>query len=74
MPAITGGDTFAVRKPDAEHLTGTVHLAGGDIRSTVMVGDSLANDVDGPVGDIQAVAFWSGPCRPSYANPKLRAG
>ncbi|UVC11481.1 phosphoglycolate phosphatase [Rhizobium sp. TH2] len=42
--AITGGDTFAVRKPDAQHLVGTVRLAGGDIRSTVMVGDSL-NDL-----------------------------
>jgi phosphoglycolate phosphatase len=42
--AITGGDTFAVRKPDPAHLTGTIELAGGDIRRTVMVGDSL-NDL-----------------------------
>ena len=42
--AITGGDTFAVRKPFAEHLTGTVRLAGGEISRTVMVGDSL-NDL-----------------------------
>ena len=42
--AITGGDTFAVRKPYAEHLTGTVRLAGGEITRTVMVGDSL-NDL-----------------------------
>lgn len=41
---ITGGDTFPVRKPDPAHLTGTVDLAGGDIRRTVMVGDSL-NDL-----------------------------
>ncbi|MGV3551910.1 phosphoglycolate phosphatase [Rhizobium sp.] len=42
--AITGGDTFAVRKPDPAHLIGTVERAGGDIRHTVMVGDSL-NDL-----------------------------
>lgn len=42
--AITGGDTFAVRKPNAEHLLETVRLAGGDPTRTVMVGDSL-NDV-----------------------------
>jgi phosphoglycolate phosphatase len=42
--AVTGGDTFAVRKPDPAHLIGTVELAGGDIRRTVMVGDSL-NDL-----------------------------
>ena len=41
--AITGGDTFAVRKPDAEHLLGTIRLAGGDAARTVMIGDS-AND------------------------------
>lgn len=42
--AITGGDTFAVRKPDAGHLLETVRLAGGNAARTVMVGDSL-NDV-----------------------------
>ena len=42
--AITGGDTFAVRKPDAEHLLGTVRLAGADPGRTVMIGDSL-NDM-----------------------------
>lgn len=39
--AITGGDTFAVRKPDAEHLLGTIRRAGGEPSRTVMVGDSL---------------------------------
>jgi len=42
--AITGGDTFPVRKPDAAHLLGTVERAGGDPRRTVMIGDS-ANDI-----------------------------
>lgn len=39
--AITGGDTFTVRKPDAAHLTGTVERAKGDLAVTLMVGDSL---------------------------------
>ena len=42
--AITGGDTFAVRKPDAQHLIGTVERAGGALSRTVMVGDSI-NDI-----------------------------
>lgn len=42
--AITGGDTFVARKPDPEHLLGTIRLAGGDVSRTVMVGDSL-NDM-----------------------------
>ena len=41
---ITGGDTFPVRKPNAEHLIGTVERAGGDIARTVMIGDSV-NDI-----------------------------
>lgn len=42
--AITGGDTFTVRKPDPAHLLGTIERAGGDPRQTVMIGDSL-NDI-----------------------------
>ncbi|MBX5161259.1 MULTISPECIES: HAD family hydrolase [unclassified Rhizobium] len=42
--AITGGDTFDVRKPDARHLTGTIERAGGDRSRTVMIGDSI-NDI-----------------------------
>ncbi|WP_377289060.1 HAD family hydrolase [Rhizobium sp. SG2393] len=42
--AITGGDTFPVRKPHADHLIGTIRLAGGAPDTTVMVGDSL-NDM-----------------------------
>lgn len=39
--AITGGDTFVVRKPDPEHLLGTIRLAGGEPSRAVMIGDSL---------------------------------
>ena len=42
--AITGGDSFAVRKPNAEHLLGTIRLAEADPKRTVMIGDSL-NDM-----------------------------
>ena len=42
--AITCGDTFEFRKPDARHILGTIERAGGDIRRTVMVGDSI-NDI-----------------------------
>ncbi|MGN6549562.1 MAG: HAD family hydrolase [Pararhizobium sp.] len=42
--AITGGDTFPVRKPDAGHILGTLTAAGGDLANAVMVGDSI-NDI-----------------------------
>ncbi len=38
--AICGGDTFTVRKPDAEHLWQTIARAGGDRGNAIMVGDS----------------------------------
>ena len=41
---IAGGDTFDVRKPDPGHLTNIVEMLGGDISSSIMVGDSL-NDI-----------------------------
>ncbi|UJW74017.1 HAD family hydrolase [Rhizobium sp. SL42] len=41
---ITGGDTFAVRKPDAGHLTGTIEKAGGNPARALMIGDSI-NDI-----------------------------
>lgn len=43
--ALTGGDTFPFKKPDARHLLETIARAGGDPRHAVMVGDS-ATDID----------------------------
>lgn len=42
--AITGGDTFLTRKPDAGHILGTIHAAGGTLERSVMIGDNL-NDI-----------------------------
>lgn len=42
--AITCGDTFEFRKPDARHILGTVELAGALPSRSVMVGDSI-NDI-----------------------------
>ncbi|MFC5067863.1 HAD-IA family hydrolase [Flaviflagellibacter deserti] len=38
--AVTGADTFPVRKPDAAHLTGTIELAKGNPANAIMIGDS----------------------------------
>ena len=42
--AITGGDTFAVKKPHGDHILETIRMAGGDARDAVMIGDSV-NDI-----------------------------
>ncbi|MBP1850964.1 phosphoglycolate phosphatase [Rhizobium halophytocola] len=44
--AISGGDTFAQRKPHGDHIRLTVEMAGGDPSEAVMVGDSI-NDILG---------------------------
>ena len=42
--AVLGGDSLPVRKPDKQHLLGTLAAIGADPAHAVMVGDS-ANDV-----------------------------
>lgn len=38
--AICGGDTFAGRKPDPIHLTGTIERSGGALSTSIMIGDT----------------------------------
>ncbi len=42
--ATTGGDSFAVKKPDAGHITGTLDLMGHNGGRAFMIGDSI-NDI-----------------------------
>lgn len=42
--AITGGDTFKVKKPHGDHILGTIARAGGSATNAVMIGDSI-NDI-----------------------------
>tara|TARA_A100001011_G_scaffold386974_2_gene463931 strand:+ start:788 stop:1450 length:663 start_codon:yes stop_codon:yes gene_type:complete len=37
---IAGCDTFEYNKPDPRHLTSVVEIIGGDLKKTIMVGDS----------------------------------
>ena len=37
---IAGCDTFDFNKPDPRHLTNVVEIIGGDLKKTIMVGDS----------------------------------
>ena len=43
--AVTGGNTFATRKPDPEHILGTIELAGASPSAALMIGDSI-NDIE----------------------------
>ena len=37
---IAGSDTFSFNKPDPRHLTEVIEIIGGDLKKTIMVGDS----------------------------------
>lgn len=41
--SVTGGNSFAFRKPDGRHILETIKLAGGDKTSSIMIGDSNAD-------------------------------
>lgn len=43
--SVVGGDSLAIKKPDAEHIHETVRRAGGRAGHAIMVGDS-SNDID----------------------------
>ena len=42
---VAGGNTFDYCKPDPRHITNMVEIMGGDIRKTIMIGDS-ENDAE----------------------------
>ena len=37
---VAGSDTFSFNKPDPRHLTDVVEIIGGDLKKTMMIGDS----------------------------------
>tara|TARA_B100000029_G_scaffold370415_1_gene364279 strand:- start:1660 stop:2343 length:684 start_codon:yes stop_codon:yes gene_type:complete len=37
---VAGGNTFLHNKPNPKHLTDTIEIMGGDIKKTIMIGDS----------------------------------
>ena len=42
---VAGADTFAFNKPDPRHLTDVVEIIGGDLKKTIMVGDSEVDEM-----------------------------
>jgi phosphoglycolate phosphatase len=37
---VAGGNTFSYNKPDPRHLTSSIEIMGGDVKKSLMVGDS----------------------------------
>ena len=51
---VAGCNTFDYCKPDARHLTSVVEIMGGDIKKTLMVGDS---EVDAKAAENASLPF-----------------
>ncbi len=42
---VAGSDTFNYNKPDPRHLTDVIDIIGGDLKKTIMVGDSEVDEM-----------------------------
>ena len=42
---VAGSDTFAFNKPDPRHLTDVVEIIGGNLKKTIMIGDSEVDEM-----------------------------
>ena len=51
---VAGSDTFPFNKPDPRHLTDVVEIIQGDLKKTIMVGDS---EVDGMTAENAKIPF-----------------
>ena len=51
---VAGSDTFPFNKPDPRHLTDVVEIIQGDLKKTIMVGDS---EVDGKSAENAKIPF-----------------
>jgi phosphoglycolate phosphatase len=69
MAAVGGGDSFAVRKPDPDHVRLTLAAAGGETETAIMVGDHH-NDIAAGHGAGLATIFaaWG------YGAAEMAAG
>jgi len=54
--AICGQDTFGIQKPDPEILRRTIQAAGGELRTSIMVGDSGTDIATARAAGIPVVA------------------
>ena len=64
--AICGQDTFAIAKPDPEILRRTIAAAGGDVRQSIMIGDSETDILTARAAGIPVIAVDFG-----YSDPPV---
>ncbi len=57
---VAGGDTFNHNKPNPRHLTDTIEVIGGNIKKTIMVGDSETDSNASKAANIPFVLLEDG--------------
>ena len=57
---VAGSDTFSFNKPDPRHLTDVVEIIGGDLKKTIMVGDSEVDSMSAQNAKIPFVLIKDG--------------
>ncbi len=57
---VAGGNTFDYNKPDPKHLTSTIEIIGGNIKKTIMIGDSETDSGAAQAANIPFVLIEGG--------------
>tara|TARA_B100000683_G_scaffold121860_1_gene119646 strand:+ start:1231 stop:1893 length:663 start_codon:yes stop_codon:yes gene_type:complete len=57
---IAGSDTFPFNKPDPRHLTNVIEILGGNLKKTIMVGDSEVDSQSAISADIPFILVENG--------------
>ena len=57
---IAGSDTFDYCKPDPRHLTNVVEILGGDLKKTIMIGDSETDANAAKAAEIPIILLENG--------------
>ena len=57
---VAGGNTFNYNKPDPKHLTDTIEIIGGNIKKTIMIGDSETDSNAAKAANIPFVLIEGG--------------
>ena len=57
---VAGADTFEFNKPDPRHLTNVLEIIGGDLKKTIMIGDSEVDSMSAENAGIPFVLLQGG--------------
>ncbi len=57
---VAGGNTFEVCKPNPKHLTNVIEILNGDIRKTLMIGDSENDTIPAKESSIPVILLDNG--------------